>query len=304
MINGITHENQGFDVRNLPLNKVKNMSEVYICPSFLCNLNCPHCTLKNLPQQLELARIEETLDYINENSGDMVLYDLFGGEPLLLPIFYLRRLHKRLIKKHYLVSTNLLNYNQEHLFLFKDADLINTSWNPHRFNKDQFTLWLDNYKKVWYEKIPINLMVTLTEDLIKECPPEKFLDLLRALQPYSLDLDYVIGKDNTSLEDIDNWLCELYHNWTDLETHFGIVENMEKSLLYGFKYKDCSNHYTILPSGNIKPGCAYYECDVDKSICYACELFPWCNGACRLQSKCTFPKKLFNLVKEKICNQN
>lgn len=303
MINGVTHENEGFNVKILNKDKLANMSEVYICPSFLCNLNCPHCTLKNLPQQLELAKIEETLDYINENSGNKVLYDLFGGEPLLLPTFYLERLYKKLVKKHYLVSTNLLNYKEEHLFLFKKADLINTSWNPLRFTTKQFEVWKNNIKLLQENNIRINLMVTLTQDLITNYNPKVFLDFINKINPYSLDLDYVIGNDNTNLKDIDSWLCELYKGW-NVNTSFGIIENMKHSLLYGTKYKDCSNHYTILPSGNIKPGCAYYECDVDKSICYVCELFLWCNGACRLQSKCTFPKKLFNLVKEKLCSQN
>ena len=72
--NGITHENNGFNITEISKDKLREANEIYICPSFLCNLNCPHCTLKNLPTQLELEKIEQTLEYINKNSWNIPVF--------------------------------------------------------------------------------------------------------------------------------------------------------------------------------------------------------------------------------------
>ena len=306
MENGITHINQGFDIHLLIKEQLANMWEVYICPSWLCNLQCPHCTLRNLPSRMELANIEATLQYINDFGGEKVMYDLFGGEPLLLPVYQLHRLYDKIKQRPYRVSTNLLAYKQEdHDFLLLNADVVNTSWNPHRFATGfQYDTWFENLKTLQTKGVKTNLMVTLTQDFIHSISPYTFYSYLKILKPYSIDLDYVIGNDDSGdtpeqdfLGQIDNWLCRLYRLW-DLTTVFDIVDNMKLALLGVEKYRDCSGHYTILPTGNIKPGCAYYEKDVNKSICLTCELYNICNGACRLQEKCTFPKKLFSLVKQ------
>lgn len=60
------------------------MEEVYVCPSFICNLDCPHCTLKNLPITSNWEGIFNTLECITDNAGNNVLFDLFGGEPLII----------------------------------------------------------------------------------------------------------------------------------------------------------------------------------------------------------------------------
>lgn len=299
--NGITHENLGFDVTELSLEKLKQANEIYICPSFLCNLNCPHCTLKNLPTCMELEKIEQTLDYIIQNSGDNVLFDLFGGEPLLLQDYVLERIHKKIKQKKYVISTNLLLFRPALLPLFKEAKQINVSWNPLRFNEEQFKIWETKTQVLRTAKVKINLMITLTKDLIQNYMPQQFLDFIKDFKAYSLDLDYVIGEEYTEerLDSIDNWLCELYKIW-NIPTIFDIADSIKKSILSKQKYRDCSNHYTILPSGKIHPGCAYFETDVDKTKCLCCELYQWCNGACRLQTSCTFPKKLFYLIKKEI----
>ena len=298
--NGITHENNGFNITEISKDKLREANEIYICPSFLCNLNCPHCTLKNLPTQLELEKIEQTLEYINKNSGNKVLYDLFGGEPLLLQDFVLERLYKKISQKKFIISTNLLELRDSIIPIMKKAEWINTSWNPRRFDTCQMQIWQENINKLHENDIKINLMITLTKDLLYLTPVE-FLHFISAFKPYSLDLDYVIGEDFTEarLQEIDNWLCGLYANW-NIPTIFDIADNIKKSILYGKKYKDCSNHYTILPSGKVKPGCAYFETDVDKTKCYCCELYPWCNGSCRLQTACTLPKNLFRIIKREI----
>lgn len=303
--NGITHENNGFDITEISKDKLREANEIYICPSFLCNLNCPHCTLKNLPTQLELERIEQTLEYINKNSGNKVLYDLFGGEPLLLQDFVLERLYKKISQKQFVISTNLLNLRDSIIPIFKEAKWINTSWNPRRFDIVQSQIWQENINILHKNDIKINLMITLTPDLLIGLSPVEFIKFISIFKPYSLDLDYVIGEDFTAkrLAEIDNWLCGLYTHW-DIPTKFDIADNIKNSILTGKKYRDCSNHYTILPSGNIKPGCAYYETDVDKSNCLYCEYYPWCNGACRLQKDCTFPKRLFRIIERELCEMD
>ena len=296
--NGITHENQGFDIKELPLEKLKQANEIYICPSFLCNLNCPHCTLKNLPTCMELEKIEQTLDYIIQNSGDNVLFDLFGGEPLLLQDFVLERIHKKIKQKKYIISTNLLLFRPTLLPLFKEAELINVSWNPLRFNKEQFKIWETKTQVLRTAKVKINLMITLTKDLLENYTPQQFLNFIKNYNAYSLDLEYMIGEEyiKERLDSIDNWLCELYKIW-NIKTHFCLPERIKFSLEHNIKFRDCSNHYTILPSGKIHYGCPYYETDVVKTKCLSCDLYQWCNGACRLQTECIMPKKLFQIIK-------
>lgn len=298
MINGITHENQGFNIINLESDKLSKINEVYICPSFLCNLNCPHCTLKNLPSKMNVDSICNTLSYLNKNSGNNLIYDLFGGEPLLLNVEIINRIYNIIKERKYLVSTNLLHYNEsKHSSLFKDAEWINVSWNPKRFTNDQYKLWIKILDSLKLFKL--NAMVTLTNDLITDFTPQEFIKLLKQWDVYSIDFDYFIGKDDENDELIDNWLCELYDIW-DIKTKYNIADGIKNALLTNTRYKDCSNHYTIMPSGNIKYGCAYWETDVIKTKCLMCELYSFCNGGCRLETKCTFPKKLYYKIRDEI----
>lgn len=304
--NGVTHLNTGFDIKNLTSVDLLNMNEVYVCSSFACNLGCPHCTLKNLPIQMDLEKIEETLDYINNYAGPNVLYDLFGGEPLLLPDIALLAIYNKIKKRKFIVSTNLVPLRNTHLMILKDAQWVNTSWNPKRFDVSQTLTWERNVQELHENNVKINLMVTLTEDFVNYISPIEFINkVLKSVKPYSLDLDYVIGEDFTEerLEQIDKWLSNLYLNW-NIPTIFNIADNIKKCLTGNRKYKDCSRHYTILPSGNVKPGCAYFETDVDKTKCLCCEYYPICNGACRLQTACTLPKRLFRIIKREICGMD
>ena len=286
LINGITHTNKGFNVNDLTKTQMLNMNEVYICPSFLCNLKCPHCTLKNLPNKMDIKSILETLKFLNENSGQNLMYDLFGGEPLLLPENIITQIFSVINKKKFVVSTNLLNLQDFHIPYFKQAMWVNVSWNPQRFTDEQYKKCLENIEILHKHNIKINAMVTLTDDLILNYTPNEFYQkIILKWHPYSLDLDYFIGPSQNINDKIDDWLVNLYEIW-DIDTKFNMVENILTAIKYNTKYKDCSNHYTILPSGNIKYGCAYWDTDVIKINCLMCELYNFCNGGCKLETKC------------------
>lgn len=307
MRNGVTHENLGFPVQNLSKEKLNKIREVYICPSFACNLRCPHCTLKNINNgKLELPAIINSIKYIKEMAGKDLTFELFGGEPLLLQKDVISAIYQEIKDYPYYVSTNLLPFEfEKHIEILKGASWVNSSWNPKRFdspNGDDYDLWRKNMLALQDLGIKVNLMITLTSDLVYDYTPQEFIELIRQWNPFSIDLDYVIGEDNTSLERIDDWILDLYNNW-NLDTILDPADNIRVVLLnptLNRHYRDCWNHYTILPTGNIKPCCPYYECDVDKTPCYCCELFYICNGGCRLESKCTFPKKLFYKIKEEL----
>lgn len=298
MINGITHKNMGKLISDYDDVKLRKANEVYVCPSFACDLRCPHCTLKNLPFGTEIDLICNTIKVLNSFNNKSLIYDIFGGEPLLLKQEYIDKLFEVICGQRYLVSTNLLNYDKDkHYDLCKNALWINVSWNYIRLSDEQYIIWLDNIRKLQKDDIKVNLMVTLTDDLIRNVTPEDFYQKILEWKPYSMDLDYFIGEDNNNADLIDEWMLKLYELWKT-DTKFNMVENMKEALSCNGKYKDCSNHYTIMPNGYLKTGCAYYETDVVKTKCLMCEIFPFCNGGCRLETKCTFPKKLFYLIKD------
>lgn len=292
MKNGVTHDNRGFDVCQLSDQQLRDIQEVYVCPSFKCNLCCPHCTLKNLPIKTDLCKVINTINQVNSRAGDRIFYDLFGGEPLLFANQDFQLLIESFQDKKFTISTNLLPLQDSHIQYLAKAVWINTSWNPDRFTNDQYDLWIKNLRKLQQNSIKINLMVTLTKSLIENYSPKQFLQLLRFWDCYSIDLDYVIGLNYPDPQVLDDWMFNLYINW-NVKTKFNIVQSIKDSLISGRKFKDCSNAYAILPTGNIKHGCAYCEVCCTKFACQLCEFFDFCNGGCSLTEQCSFPKKIF-----------
>lgn len=285
----------GFEVESLDRDELKKMWEVYVCPTFSCNLLCPHCYLRNIPSKLNKEAILDTISFINENAGLKLSYDLFGGEPLLIEKDFLEEIVSRMEQRKYEVSTNLISWNPYFSQIFKNARWIDTSYNPKRFNKEQYKTWIENLRSLKESNFNINIMITLTKDYIEEETPERLCQFLDEFGIGSIDFDFLIGKDFPEPEIVEEFLLNMYENWTS-KCKINLVEAIKRRIVNKGVFRDCHNAYTILPSGKIKRGCPYCNDSPIKIECKLCDFFHICNGACKLTTQCSFPKKLYERV--------
>lgn len=302
MKNGITHDNIGINIKDCYKKVLEEADEVYICPSFGCNLNCPHCTLKNIRNEGDINSIINSINVIKSVNPN-VSFTLFGGEPSLLKDDVLLSIRNAIGENDYSVSTNLVNFSDTFLQILKEADLPDTSWNPLRFsNSDLYQKWLKNLSILKENNINFELMITLTKDLI-EMTPQEFIDKVLLWGVKSVKLEFMIGDDTLNPEDVDNWLVSLYNLWysnDQLKEYENVLFTRIRDVAFnGVEWEgNCSKTLTILPSGNIKERCPYYECRLQKPECYKCEYYQYCKGGCPIQDKCVFPKKLFNVIRK------
>lgn len=260
------------------------MKKVYVIPTYNCNLNCPHCDL-HLKKDNFNNLFYETLNNTNIEQGI-----LFGGEPTL----YRDRLIKCLeTKKIQSISTNLLILDNELISLYKKYNLsISTSWNPTRFTKHQYKLWYNNLKLLEINNLSCIIMITLTENLLTYPFFENKLkewNLLKSVKGILFEplLDYNMKIDLH--QRTDDWLCQLYNNW------YYSFENIIINKVKNWKY-DCSDVYTLNPSGILNKGCPQAEKFFILNDCLNCKLAGICKP-CSLQHICSFPKKLYEKVK-------
>lgn len=303
MINGITHENLGKNISLYEEKDLQRIKELYICFDFRCNLNCPHCTLKSIPQHYEFDKIFQTLQYIHNINKDFTI-NLFGGEPMLLKDENLKLFEPILLKHPLIISTNLLQLTPYKLELMKYAEDINTSWNPQRFTDEQYIKWLNNIDELNKNNISYSVMVTLTQDLINMQPKDFYNKILSWNNCRNIDLKQMIGDLNIDFKKVDKWLCELYNVWKDKPKN--LLFNEIQQIIDGKRiWKNyCKTYFTLMPNGQLKDGCPYYEYEPKKDFCLICEYYPICQGGCNIQDKCTFPKQLYERMKNEnfICH--
>lgn len=302
MKNGITHDNLGIDINDCSETMLKEVDEVYVCPSFGCNLNCPHCTLKNVRNEGNIDAIINSIKVLKEHNPN-VSFTLFGGEPSLLKDNILLQLKEAMGKGNFSVSTNLINFSDTFLNMLKEADLPDTSWNPKRFHTEElYKQWLNNLQILKDNNITFELMITLTKDLIEK-DPQEFIDKVLEWKVKYIKLEFMIGDETLNPEDVDNWLVKLYNIWysnKELQDYENVLFTRIRDVIFNnVEWEgNCNKTLTILPSGNIKERCPYYECQIQKPECYNCEYYNYCKGGCPIQEKCVFPKQLFELIKK------
>ena len=267
---------------------MRKESLLYAIPSWHCNLSCPHCYVNEKDDNYNRDKFMESLNKFN---GEVVI---FGGEPTvhLDRLYDIINLNKDKIKS---VSTNLMILNDELISIYKSLHGIATSWNPHRFTNDsQYNTWMNHCKIISDNDIKYTLMITLTDDLF-EIPILEFINKLKTWITPSLKtikFEHYVGTESTAdyFERTDNWLCILYQHW-DLEIPLQIADKVNN-----WKH-DCSNIYTLEPTGVIRPGCPHKQLVSIPNECFNCERFEICQP-CRLQRYCSYPKKFAKLVKE------
>lgn len=263
--------------------------KLYALPTTHCNLNCPHCSIKNAPEDFNRERF---INVLNSFEGSIIL---FGGEPTLhrermFDIIEANKTGKHLIGA---ISTNLILLDEELIELYKKLKFINTSWNPQRFTPEEYTIWLSHCKQLKENDIEYRLMVTLTDDLLL-MEPEAFIEKASEWDPSNishLKLENYVGDVTPDyFQRVDDWLCQLYLKWK-LPIRIELFDQIDN-----WKH-NCDEVYTLFPDGTLVNSCPHRAKIQVPLECLTCERAAQCRP-CKLQPFCSYPKKLAELIKE------
>ena len=264
---------------------------LYVIPTMHCNLDCSHCFIKNSP---EVYNREKFIYKLNNFDGDLIL---FGGEVTthLDRMFDIIESNKNEgISKISNISTNLIILNNDLLDFYKTLRGVSTSWNPDRFNDNQYNIWKNNCKILSNNNIDYRIMITLTDDLFK-IESKEFLNIAKEWVTPNLKeikFEYYVGKEVTPeyFDRADKWLCDVYKDW-DLPVDLEILKRINC-----WNY-NCNEIYTLYPDGNIINACPHGKTKVISYNCYSCDKVSKCRP-CRLQPYCSYPHNLAKLVNE------
>jgi sulfatase maturation enzyme AslB (radical SAM superfamily) len=261
----------------------------YVVPSWKCNLNCSHCTVKN--QQYD-ENEEKFINTIIEQSklypeADFVLH---GGEPTVNKKLFVKCLKTNVITS---ITTNLIFSDEEIIELINNYDLsVSTSWNAKRFLSNKlFNLWIENIKKLKNKPL---ILITLDKDLINM--DQK--DVIETIKHFE-NIDEILFEclvDNNLGDDfqnkVDDWLCELDKQWIEQ----GIkIKNSIKEKILNWNF-NC-NTKTILPNGELQEKCILASQNKQYFLkkCLTCKYNKVCIP-CKLHDRCSFLPKFYERV--------
>lgn len=292
--------------------------QLYLVITNECDLRCQHCYIEDYQSQtINLNTIEATL-----NKYDVEYINLFGGEPLLeknlsLVVDIIKTFK---YKYKFTCTTNLLNIdinNKNIKYILENLVNLCTSWTPKRFNKFQYNKWITNINNIKaYNNINIDLIITLTKDLI-ELPPIEVYNIVKTLNINNIKFEPYIGDlckpDNI---DIDLWLLDyiklLQTNEIIKYTLFyDIIINIKNNCNIGIFNRHCRNHIlTLYPNGNVCT-CPNISTTISEqklnykylnfnNECLNCKYFKICAGTCQLlkydNTGCPGYPRLFNYL--------
>jgi len=266
---------------------MESLKILYAIPNYECNLTCPFCDLRK--KHVDYNR-DLFLNQINKFDGEIVL---FGGEPTLYKKRYFDIIENGKIDS---ITTNLLDVDDDIINSFKNISLA-TSLSWGRFNQEQYLKWKNNLEKLKQKNIHCKLLITMSEQLIKEVKPYIMIGILKNLDRYSIDavaFEQLIDKtkDAEFYDSVDDWLCKLHDFWpTILKMENTIINQIKKGWIF-----NCENVYTLHPNGEITGGCPQKEEYKIVEKCYTCERNEHCRP-CILQRQCTYPHKLADKIK-------
>lgn len=266
------------------------MKRLYALLTEKCNLSCPYCDIKSLNETFNEEKFMKELENFD---GEIIL---FGGEPTL----YRDRLFKVFFhnpdvnKKIISITTNLMKLDDFTLIILRYIPYIGSSWNPSRFNENEYEIWLENIDKLHktFPEKTLRILSTLTNDLLNMNPK----DVVNIISKWNKDIirevvfEYYVGEESTEeyFEKCDNWLCSIYNEW-NLDINLGNIDTVKDF------YNDCSGVYSLFPDGTLKHGCPHHMNINVVEKCYSCERLEICKP-CQLQKYCSFPEKFYHLV--------
>lgn len=261
---------------------------IYALLTRKCNLSCPHCDVKNIEDDFDRDKF---LNQLLNFDGKIIL---FGGEPT----FYKDRLFdivkecENAGKQISSISTNLIKFDEELGNYYKKLGRVATSWNPNRFTKEQYDIWINNCKKLSkVYKVKPTLLITLDNDIL-DMGVDKFMNIVRQWDSgifKIIKMEHFNGNNPPIFFDkVDDFLCELYRKW-DVNINNEIFTKVKHW------WCDCNGVYTLNPNGDITKGCPHDMKPTIPTECYSCERVGECRP-CILQQYCSFPKNLAALV--------
>lgn len=257
------------------------MKTLYAIPWYNCNLSCKHCEISKMDDGPMSFEFMEAL-----KNTDAEEVTLFGGEPLLNKYILKEILNTGKITS---ISTNMLLYTDDiGQMLAKHNINIATSWNPTRFRGIQYYEWLANIEKAVNLGLKVMVLITLTPDLFAY-PMKRLLFKLEDMELYGCEsfLFEPLVAETEVHEQADEWLCEFHKQYEGK-----MINEFEKKL---DKWcHDCSEVYTLKPSGTIVKGCPHGLPSHIIDECITCERASYCQP-CRLLKTCSYPKKLREL---------
>lgn len=255
-----------------------------------CNLSCSYCDVKNCAEQFNR---DEFINQLNNFDGRIIL---FGGEPTLYPdrLIDIYLSNPEINRKISSISTNLIYLDDKILSILQLVHYVCTSWNPSRFNENEYKKWLDNINLI-SERTPnisLRILVTMTDDLLK-LSSDEFNNIINNWNSNiikDIRFEHYIGdeSDEEYFTKCDEWLCEIYKSWNSpiRMSNINEINNW---------YFDCSDVYTLYPDGTIKKGCPHSSNISVPLKCYECDRSDICKP-CQLQRYCSYPYKFAQLV--------
>lgn len=261
------------------------ISTLYLVPTYHCNLNCRHCSVRT--QAIKYDE-DKFIDVFKQQQYAKAI--LFGGEPLSLNNNKIKHiLESNTVNS---ISTNLLLLDDIKLQLIKENKLdVATSWNPNRFNNNQYYQWLKNIAILLDNSIKVTVLITLTEDLFKSNIKNVLEDLDIISNSYFIGVQFEQFVQSTTqlVELADDFMVQMYDNW-----------NYKFDNLIALKYKDgnlnfCNSIMTLLPNGELKSGCPQVEKSQILNNCFECKYNKVCKP-CVKQTNCTFLKRFYQKV--------
>lgn len=260
--------------------------------TYNCNLKCPHCTLRNKQDRFNREQLIESVKLF-ANARDRII---FGGEPST----NLDRVEMIAeILNPTSISTNLIDCPDRLIDLIKRYDChVATSWNKARFSTDkQYNRWVSNLKKLKDNHISVDILITLTDDLI-DTDPTNIISLIGTWNHAGIINRVVFEQlvddrcDQQFYDRVDRWLVSISKIWPS-NYPVNEIENMVNHWRY-----DCFNKWTIDPSGQITNLCPQATTQYRMiDSCMTCQYNSICRP-CVLHKHCTFPKQLYQYVQQ------
>lgn len=267
------------------------MPTLYALLTTNCNLSCPYCDVKKCD---EVFNRDLFISQMNKFDGRIVL---FGGEPTMYPdrLIDIYIDNPLLTRKISSISTNLIKIDNRVLTILQFIGSISTSWNPNRFNEDQYDRWLCNLREI-DSNIPsvrIRILITMVPDILRMTPHE-FNEIISKWNfnvIKDIRFEHYIGNDTSPeyFNKCDEWLCKIYESWNSpiRMSNIDIVNNW---------YFDCTDVWTLKPDGLLIKGCPHNMDIHVPEKCYTCDKSDICKP-CQLQRYCSYPSKFIELVK-------
>ena len=156
-----------------------NISWVDIFVTERCNMKCEYCFHVQKPRDMEYDILEKSIDFLADKISPEVVFNFFGGEPLMRPDFcldWMTKLKERFPKCRFHMSTNGTVVNKEIAELFKSKDYVfqisydSLDQEKHRGHRDV----VENNIQVYLGLIGpenINARLTYTKDTVKNLLP-------------------------------------------------------------------------------------------------------------------------------------